>query len=163
MRLSERDLEEYVLDIAGLAERYGIVLEPGGNGETRIELGPAEERFFTMRGSMPNGRHPPPSVVEISERWASEGHEYERTAYRYELIDHERDYRRAFHRHDDRYFERAFGVLVHEHCESPIGRVGCPHFFGPPVRDGFRAVELLMAVWVGEALDCDALPCLEES
>ena len=162
MRLAARQLEDYLADVAELAERYGVVLDLPDGAALSLETEPLGSVLFTLRGLLPDGRQPPRSVVEIAERWTPRGDEYERTAYRYELIDHERNHRRAFHRHDDAYFERTFGVVVHEHCESPIGQVRCPYFFGPPVRDGFRAVELLMATWVSDGPDCDALPCLEQ-
>ena len=162
MRLTSRQVEDYVTDLAELTERYGVVPDLTGGAALALETEPEGSVRFALRGFLPDGRRPPRSVVEIVERWTPRNDAYERTAYRYELIDHERDHRRAFHRHDDGYFGRTFGVVVHEHCESPIRQVRCPHFFGRPVRDGFRAVELLMAVWVSDRPECDALPCLEQ-
>jgi hypothetical protein len=85
---------------------------------------------------------------------------FERAAYAYELLDPERDLRRAFHLHDPEWFMARFLVLTHEHCEQPIGHARCAHLHGQPVRDAYRGIELLMAAWLDE-VDCTSLPCLE--
>ena len=162
MRLTSVRLEEDLTSLAELAERYGIALDLPANGPLAIEIEPDGSHRFNLVGFLPDGRQPPKAVIRVAERWRPvSGGVYERSAYRYELIDHERDLRRAFHMHHAQEFERRFGVVVHEHCESPIGHAQCAHHFGPPVRDGFRAIEILMAAWVSDPPDCAALPCLE--
>ena len=162
MQLGSEEHADYVVDMVELAERYGIVLDLPTDGPIEIEIEPDGTLRFGIVGYLPDGRQPPLAVIEISEKWRPQtGDRYERSAYRYELLDRERGFRRAFHWHDEREFVRRFGVVVHEHCESPIGEAPCPHHFGSPVRDGFRAVELLMAAWVADPPDCTALPCLE--
>ncbi|HET7026101.1 MAG TPA: hypothetical protein VFI28_00260 [Candidatus Limnocylindrales bacterium] len=85
---------------------------------------------------------------------------FERAEYVYELLDHERNIRRAFHPHDAEAFIRRFQVVVHEHCEHPIGSSVCDHYEGSPVRDAFAGVRLLVDAWAGETPDCSALVCL---
>jgi hypothetical protein len=162
VRLTLAALSDHVADLAELAERYGIVLENGDSEPLAIETEPDGAQRFAIVGFLPEERRAHVTRVEFAEKWRpSEDGAYERSAYRYELLDHERDFRRAFHRHDDPWFQRHFGVVVHEHCESPIGRPFCAHHFGPPIHDGYRAIELLMTAWVSDPPDCAALPCLE--
>ena len=59
-------------------------------------------------------------------------HRYERVGYGFEILHQELQYRRAFHRHDDEHFLRAFDVATHEHCETTIGYAVCNHYFGEP-------------------------------
>lgn len=144
-----------------MLEKYGLVIDAPIQASTVIERRRDETRAFEIRGFLPTVASSR-SVIEISEQWLTMGADlFERAAYRYELVDAERGYRRAFHRHNDAQFERHFGVVVHEHCESPIGHAPCPHFFGAPVRDGYRGIELLLKAWVADPPECAALPCLE--
>ncbi len=161
MRLAIVELDAYVADLAVLAERYGITLNLPDDASLSIETEPGESRRFDIVGSLPDGRRPPQATVQIAEKWQPVDDAYERFAYRYELIDHQRDYRRAFHRHDDPWFASHFGVVVHEHCESPLGEAPCAHHFGAPIADGYKAIEALMSVWVADPPECDDLPCLE--
>lgn len=162
MQLGADELLDYVANIAELAERYGLVLDLVMDGTLKIEVEPDGTHGFNIVGFLPDGRQPPLAVLHVAEKWRPEPNDrYERSAYRYELIDRERGVRRAFHRHDDRVFQRRFGVVVHEHCESPIGHAPCSHIFGAPVRDGYRGLELLVAAWIADTPDCAALPCLE--
>lgn len=165
MRLSSAELDDHVTDLAELAERYGITLSLADGESVTIEIEPNGSRRFTLSGFLPAGRQQLSASVELGETWRPDGQDgqdgYERSAYRYELLERQRDFRRAFHRHDEGFFERRHGVVVHEHCESPIGEALCPHLFGPPVRDGYRAIELLMSSWVADPPNCASLPCLE--
>ncbi|MDQ3476194.1 MAG: hypothetical protein M3492_07650, partial [Actinomycetota bacterium] len=119
---------------------------------------------FELRGFLPDAHQPPRSVLELREVWQpTESGVLERRDYAYELLDQERGYRRAFHLHDRDWFADHFDVVVHEHCEQPIGTAPRDHVAGHPVRDGFRAAELLMAIWVDPVVpDSAALPCLED-
>lgn len=161
MQLTSGELDEYVANLGRLAERYGITLDLPDGAAVTIDIERDLVRRFEMVGFLPDGELPPKAIVEISETWPAVGNAFERSAYRYELIDRERGFRRAFHWHDERDFQRRFGVVVHEHCESPIGHAPCAHYFGAPARDGYRAVELLVAAWVADPPDCTVLPCLE--
>jgi hypothetical protein len=161
VRQTARELDVYVAELADQAERYGIALEPEAGDAVVIEIQPDLARRFSIVGFVPAGRHLVGARLEVSERWAPRGQAFERSAYRYELLDFETGYRRAFHRHDDDYFQDRFGVVVHEHCEAPIGESPCEHLFGSPVRDGRQAFALLMEIWSGDPPNCAALPCLE--
>lgn len=162
MRLTSAGLDDYLADLAELAERYGITLGLTDGEPLTIESEPSGSRRFTLLGALPAGRNWPAASVELGETWRPAGLDgYERSAYRYELLERQRDFRRAFHRHDEGFFERRYGVVVHEHCELPIGAAPCAHLFGAPVRDGYRAIELLMSAWVADQPDCPSLPCLE--
>ena len=82
--------------------------------------------------------------------------------YTYELIDHERDSRRALHLHNADWFVQTYRVVVHEHCERPIGTTHCDHFAGTPVRDGYEALDRLMETWThDDPVDCTSYACLE--
>lgn len=162
MRLTSVALDDYVADLAALAERYGITLGLTDGEPLTVEIEATGSRRFTILGTLPAGRQSSNAIVEVAETWRPAGTDgYERSIYRYELLEPQRDFRRAFHRHDDDYFARRYGVVVHEHCEAPGGVAPCAHLFDPPVRDGYRAIELLMSAWVADPPDCALLPCLE--
>lgn len=161
MRLSGAALEGHVAEVADLIERYGAVVDP--EMELVVFESPSGARWFQVRASLWDGRTPSRSIVELREVWRpySDG-SYERSEYVYELLDHERDVRRAFHLHDAETFVRRFQVVVHEHCERPVGSTSCDHYAGEPVRDAFSGVERLVGAWVDpEIPDCTALRCLE--
>lgn len=163
MRLSIGDLEDYLSRVAELLERYGVVLDLPTTAPLELMESPSGTLSFSLRGFLPDAGSPPLSVLDVRERWVAVGPGVlERGEYEYELLDHERGYRRAFHLHDRSDFVRRFDVVVHEHCEQPIGSSPCPHFAGFPVRDGYRGVELLLEAWIEpDAPDCAALTCLD--
>lgn len=146
-----------------MLERRGVVLalEPGES--LVLDEAPSGTLSFELRGSLPDGRTPPLSTIEVRERWRRLAPNIaERWEYEFELLDHERDVRRAFHLHDSDYFVRNFEVVVHEHCERPMGRAQCPHHAGSPVLDGYRGVDLLLGMWMDPIVpDCEAVECLE--
>ncbi len=164
MRLRRAALEDYLTDLAELLERYGVGLDPAAGEDLSVIESPSGSLSFALRGFLPDAHQPPRSTLELREVWQpSESGALERRDYAYELIDHERGYRRAFHLHDRDWFAERFDVVVHEHCKHPPGTAACDHLAGHPVRDGFRAVEMLMAIWIDPVVpDCAALPCLEE-
>jgi hypothetical protein len=51
-------------------------------------------------------------------------------------------------------------VVVHEHCEQPVGHAVCPHYEGSPIRDAYAGIVALMRVWTDPAPDCSNLRCL---
>ena len=162
MRLSAGQLEDYVSRIALQLERYGVALDLGAGDAIVIEESPSGTMSFDLRGYLPDGRLPPLIGLAIREKWRPLGSTYERWEYEYELLDRERRFRRGFHLHDRESFLRRFSVAVHEHCEHPIGHSPCEHFAGLPIRDGYRAVEVLAELWTSPTLpDCAALTCLE--
>lgn len=163
MRLTAADLAAYESTIAVLLERYGVSLDLDADAPIALEESPNGALSFELRGFLPDGRRPPLSVLLVREKWGEVGRDsYERLGYEYELLDHERRFRRAYHLHDVDHFVRRFNVAVHEHCERPIGVASCPHFEGSPIRDGFRGVEILVDAWTNPTIpDCAVLSCLE--
>ena len=163
MELTADGLDEHVAAIAQLLERYGVALDLGAVGELVVDQTPGGSAFFELRGFLPDGRQPARSVIEVREVWRRRSADaLERWEYEYELLDHERGFRRAFHLHDRDEFIRRHQVVVHEHCEYPIGVAPCAHFEGGPVRDAFEGVERLLAAWTDPTVpDCMRLRCLE--
>ena len=157
------ELEDHVSRVVALLERYGATItKPAAEEDLEILEADDGSLSFEVTGSLPDGRHPPLSTIEIRERFVpAAGDRLERADYEYELIDHERDLRRAFHLHDAGWFEHRYLVVVHEHCEQPVGHIPCRHYQGTPVRDGLAAVEVLLNVWTGPVPNCDSLPCLD--
>lgn len=163
MRLTTAELEDHVAGVALLLERFGVDLDLGTSEELVLHRSPSGVRWFAFRGLLPGERHSAASIVELREIWRpTNGEHLERAEYAYELLEHERDFRRAFHLHDAEAFVRRFQVVVHEHCD-PIGTAPCDHLAGSPVKDAYKAVTLLLDSWVDPAVpDCAGLPCLEE-
>jgi hypothetical protein len=117
---------------------------------------------FELTGSLPDSREPALSTLELRERFQRVAADlFERDRYEYELVDHERGFRRAFHLHDPDWFERRYLVVVHEHCERPITHVSCAHYRGPPIRDAYAGIVALIDAWTGEPPDCSGLICLD--
>lgn len=163
MQLTNAGLEDYISRVAELLERYGVVLDLQPDQDLVLDQSPSGAVSFEVRGFLPDGRKPPRSTLELREVWRPvAAGELERAEYEFELLDHERDIRRAFHRHDVDVFIRRFQVVVHEHCERPIGSAPCPHGAGNPVRDAYGGVELLVGLWVHPGVtDCAAMRCLD--
>jgi hypothetical protein len=164
VQLTGDELESYLASTALLLERYGVVLDLEEDEALALEESHTGRLSFSVRGFLPDGRQPPQAIVQVREIWrlTTANGPYERTDYAYELLDHERNDRRAFHLHDPDVFVRRHDVVVHEHCERPIGSAPCAHVSGFPVRDAFAGVERLIDVWLEPRLpDCDGLPCLE--
>ncbi len=163
MLLTAGGLEEYLANAADLLERFGVALDLRPDEDLDLDESPSGSLSFELRGFLPDGRNPPRAVLEVREIWQpAPGNAFTRTEYEFELLDHERGFRRAFHLHDAEAFVRRFQVVVHEHCEGPIGSAPCAHMAGYPVRDVFRGVELLVDAWIdSQTPDCAVLPCLE--
>lgn len=160
MRLAGPALEDYVARVADLLERLGAVMD--ASQELWVRQSSDGARWFALEADIGGGPSRGASVV-VRERWrpGSDGH-LERTDYEYELLDRDRELRRAFHLHDRDWFIDRHQVVVHEHCEHPLGAAPCQHLEGSPVRDAFAGVMRLMEVWTDpEIPDCRALPCLE--
>ena len=122
------------------------------------------ESEITIEGDLPGSGIPKTSQIELRERWmrAYRDQPWRLTEYSYELLDQERGVRLALHLHDTPVFIDRYRVVVHEHCESPIGQAACHHYAGVPVADGFQAVDRLLGAWLSDTPpDCSDLICLD--
>lgn len=163
MQLSNEWVDDYASRLVALLERYGVVVSKPASSEP-VEILEADDGSlsFELIGSLPDGREPPLSTLELRERFQPvAGDLFERDRYEYELLDRERGLRRAFHLHDPGWFERRYLVVVHEHCERPIGLAACAHYHGSPMRDGYAGIVRLIDAWTGEPPDCSLLVCLD--
>lgn len=162
MRWSYEECAEYLSRVAVLMERFGAALDlPEGAALELLEEDDGTLSFELM-GSLPDGTRLGRSRLVIREGFRRISPDlYERARYEYELVEQVRDFRRAFHLHFPEWFERRFLVVVHEHCERPIGVIDCEHYAGQPIRDAFAGVTSLMDIWTAEPPDCKALKCLE--
>jgi hypothetical protein len=162
VQLADAEVDDYASRLVELLERYGVVVRKPAPDEP-VEILEADDGSlsFELIGSLPDGREPALSTLELRERFGSIGGDrFKRDRYEYELRDHERNFRRAFHLHDPHWFERRYLVVVHEHCERPIDLVACAHYHGSPIRDGYAGIVMLIDAWTGEPPDCSTLPCL---
>ncbi len=162
MRASSEECETYLGGVAVLLERCGVRLTHPAAGAALELIEDAEGALsFELVGDLPADAADA-ATIEVREELAPIGDgQYQTSRYEYELIDRARDYRRAFHLHDPRWFERQFLVVVHEHCERPLGEPICPHFAGSPIRDAFAGVMALLEAWTAEPAECASLTCLE--
>ena len=162
MRGTYAAIEAYVSQVAVLLERYGVALRlPEGAENLEILEDDAGRLSFELVGDLLDTTPPGRSEIVMRERFDRvDRDKYARSAYEYELVDRNRDFRRSFHLHDPDWFRTKFLVVVHEHCERPIGHSVCRHHAGTPMRDAYAGVSVLMGVWTGAAPDCSELRCL---
>lgn len=162
MRGNGVEVADYLSRVAVLLERYGIVLRiPDGTDELEILEDPAGNLSFELHGDLLDTLLPSSSGITVRERFDRVGpDQYARVGYEYEILDRERGYRRSFHLHDPEWFQGRLLVVVHEHCERPIGHASCKHYEGSPIKDAYAGVEALLDVWTGPAPDCSRLTCL---
>lgn len=161
MRLAAAAVDDYVSRLVELLERCGVVLSNPAPGEPAEVLEADDGSLsFELIGSLPDGPVPGLSTLEVRERFRTvAGEMFERDGYEYELIDRARDLRRAFHYHDSEWFERHYLIVVHEHCERPIGDTACDHYHGSPIRDAYAGVMALLEAWTSPP-SCSGLRCL---
>lgn len=160
MRGTAKAVEDHLRDVAALVERLGISIR--GNADIELLEDRSGGLSFELIGDLPDDRLPARSEVIVREAFEHDvDRGYVRARYEYELIDRGRGVRRAYHLHDRDWFERRFLVVVHEHCERPIGAVDCEHYEGTPVRDAFAGVLALIDAWTGDPPDCSTLRSLE--
>lgn len=115
----------------------------------------------TVSADLPGTTSSAPTELVIQEVWAAVADErYQRVEYLYDLIDHPRQRRRAFHAHDVPHFIAEFDAVTHEHCEETLGAPACDHYYGLPV-DAYDAVRRLTLTWERQgSLGCDDLRCM---
>jgi hypothetical protein len=156
------DLRTHAAHLAQRVASTGADLAQPRIRYTRDDL----EADVSIRGDLPGSGIPKSSQVDLTERWVRPFRDqpWRLVEYAYELLDHERDVRFALHLHDQDWYVDNLRVVVHEHCDSPIGNVRCRHYAGDPIAGGHEAVDRLLEVWTRDApLDCAALTCLERT
>lgn len=163
MRGTQDEVAGYLAATANLLERYGVNLAfPSGSDAVELLEDSSGSLSFELLGNLPSSQDAARSEMAIREGFERLGPDhYERTRYEYELVDRARDYRRAFHMHFTDWFVERYLVVVHEHCERPIGRSPCEHYEGFPVRDAFAGIVKLVELWTDGPPDCAELRCLE--
>ena len=164
MRLSSEECGDYLGRVATLIEKFGLILSRPAEGEDLVlEKSKTGVLGYELCGELADPDAGVPARVEIREEFTSIRPDvYERTRYEYELRDEARGYRRAFHFHFPESFMRTHLVVVHEHCERPIGTKQCEHYEGSPVKDAFAGVQTLLDVWTDDPPDCRSLRCLDD-
>jgi hypothetical protein len=164
MRLSYEQCEDYLARVAALLEGFGVVFSRPAAGEDLVlEESRRGVISYELRGELVDPDGDVPARVEIREQFTPVRPDvYERARYAYELRDEARDYRRAFHLHSPEAFMSTYLVVVHEHCERPIGTRQCEHYEGSPVKDAFAGVRAIMDLWTDDPPDCGRLHCLDD-
>ncbi len=164
MRLSSEECGDYLGRVARLLEQFGLILsKPAEREDLVLEKSKTGVLSYELCGELADPDGGVPAHIEIREEFTSIRPDvYERTRYEYELRDEARGYRRAFHLHFPDSFMRTYLVVVHEHCERPIGTVKCEHYEGSPVKDAFAGAQTLFDAWTGDPPDCRSLRCLDD-
>lgn len=163
MLIHEDECEDYIANVAELMERYGIVLVKPATGEDLVLIEDDRGALgFELIGELRGEGTGRPATIEVREELAPLGEgTFHTTGYEYELIDRSADYRRAFHLHHPEEFGRRYLVLVHEHCESPLGQAECEHYSGMPLKDSYAGLTKLLDAWTEGPIDCRTLICLD--
>jgi hypothetical protein len=162
VRWSYDQCVEYLSRVAELVERFGATLNVPDGADLQLLEDQDGTLSFEIIGHLPNGPRGAMSEVTIREAFRRASPDlFERYRYEYELIDTARDFRRAFHLHFPDWFGARFLVVVHEHCERPIGRIDCEHYAGLPIPDAYTGVTTLIDAWTADPPNCRALVCLE--
>ncbi|HET9852048.1 MAG TPA: hypothetical protein VFP56_06030 [Candidatus Limnocylindrales bacterium] len=158
MILSTAGLNQYVIGLAKALYTRGFELPSGPAAEFDDSGHIAFGLVGTIAAAEGLGLD---AEISLDERWRPlPERRWERDEYAYDLIDHGRARRRAFHLHDRALSEARLGVLAHEHCDV-LGAPRCSHYVGRDIGDGYLAIDLLLAAWVEpDDLGCDSLICL---
>ena len=158
MRASRAQLISYVSGLATYLVRIGAELR----GQPTLDRYDGGILGFDIEAALPGTGAPGPAEIRLSETWRPRNAILERDEYEYELVDHERGRRRAYHRHDAEAFLRRTETTIHEHCEEILGQPTCDHYVGLPVRDGYRALERILIAWTEpDNLGCAGLDCMD--
>ena len=115
MRLPAADILEYAADLVALLERSGVeVVGPGMPDPIEVDRTASGAIALAIAGQLPGWGDTRPASLLVRETFAPAGvNALERTSYAFELIDHGRSLRRAFHQHDTAWFARNHLVVVH--------------------------------------------------
>jgi len=162
MRGTQDEIAAYLASAANLLGRYGADLAfPAGLDAVELLEDSNGNLSYELLGTL-GSQNAARSELAIREGFDRLGpDQYERMRYEFELVDRGRDYRRAFHMHFTDWFIERYQVVVHEHCERPIGRVLCEHYEGSPVKDAFAGILKLVDAWTDAPPECVDLRCLD--
>ncbi|MBF6604373.1 MAG: hypothetical protein IVW53_02150 [Chloroflexi bacterium] len=117
---------------------------------------------FTFAADLAGSDVPGPAIIRLSEIWVPgpSPDAFTREEYEYEFVERPRNRRRAFHSTDVDFYARAYGVLVHEHCEEILGAPACDHYYGLPVT-AYEAIDRFTSTWSQAGpLGCATLRCM---
>ena len=158
MILPRASLNQYVIGLAKALHTRGFDLPVGPSAE----FDESGDIAFAIRGVVEGPSGSADAEITLDELWQPlPEHRWERSEYTYDLIDHGRGRRRAFHVHDRALAEARLRSRVHEHCEETLGDIACAHYLGRELPDGYVALDLLMAAWLEpDRLGCSELICL---
>ena len=159
MILSRASLNQYVIGLAKSLYTRGFDLTSG----PAAEFDDSGHIVFGIVAVIPGSDATNDAEISLDELWRPLSEQrWERDEYAYDLIDHGRDRRRAFHLHDRSLAEAHLRSVVHEHCEEVLGAAPCHHYLGRELPDGHVALDLLMAAWLEPGtFGCSGLVCLD--
>ncbi|MDA8238054.1 MAG: hypothetical protein M0T75_09270 [Chloroflexi bacterium] len=150
------ELRQYLGTLATILWNYGATFPvPTLDNYETGEVG------FEFAAALPGAVSPEPAEIKLVEIWVPARHgDFHPGGYLYDFVEHPLNRRMAFHRHDEAYFVREFGVVVHEHCEERLKQPKCNHCFGLPV-NAYEAIRRFVSLW-GQpaALGCAGLRCI---
>jgi hypothetical protein len=163
MRGTQEQIAAYLASAANLLGRYGVDLAfPSGLDAVELLEDANGNLSYELLGNLPGSQNAAGSELAIREGFERLGpDQFERIRYEFELVDRGRDFRRAFHMHFTEWFIERYQVVVHEHCERPVGRVACEHYEGSPIKDAFAGTVKLIDAWTDAPPDCAVLACLD--
>lgn len=159
MILGRAALNQYVIGLAKALYTRGFDLPT----RPTAEFDDSGDIVFGVRGVIESPTETLDAEITLDELWRPLPElRWERDEYTYDLIDHGRARRRAFHLHDRALARARLRSAVHEHCEEVLGDIARAHYLGRELPDGYLALDLLIAAWLEPArLGCDGLICLD--
>lgn len=159
MILATASLNQYVIGLAKALYTRGFDVPAG----PLAEFDDSGYVAIDVTGILVDANGQADAEISLGELWRPlRERRWERDEYTYDLVDHGRRRRRAFHLHDRALSEARLRSQVHEHCEEVTGAATCGHYLGRELPDGFVALDLLLGAWLEpRALGCADLVCLD--
>jgi len=157
--LGTASLNQYVIGLAKALYTRGFDVSTG----PLAQFDDSGYIAFEIGGTVADQAGAIDAEISLDELWRPlPERRWERDEYTYDLVDHGRRRRRAFHLHDRALSEARLRSLVHEHCEETSGAPTCGHYLGREIPDGYIALDLLVAAWLEpRVLGCADLVCLD--
>lgn len=160
MILATASLNQYVIGLAKALYTRGFDVSTG----PLAEFDESGHIAFGIAGIVVDQHGATDAEISLDEIWRPlPERRWERDEYTYDLVDHGRNRRRAFHLHDRALSAARLRSVVHEHCEETTGAPSCGHYLGREIPDGYVALDLLVAAWLeARSLGCVDLVCLDQ-